>query len=160
MPRASLIVIVGPASWHNARLMTKQIFHQASAALPAAHADALAASAALRLRIQAEIQAREGWMPFSRYMEIALYEPGLGYYSGGAHKFGAAGDFITAPELSPLFAQTLAAQAVQVMAASSPEILEVGAGSGALAADLLLELERSEAVPNRYRILELSGGLR
>ncbi len=93
-------------------------------------------------------------------MELALYLPGLGYYSGGAHKFGAGGDFTTAPELTPLFAQSLAAQAAQVMAGAARQILEAGAGSGALAAELLLELERNDALPERYLILELSGELR
>jgi len=128
--------------------------------LPRPDAAALAASAAATRHIAGEIAARGGWMPFSRFMELALYAPGLGYYSGGAQKFGAAGDFITAPELTPLFAQSLAPQAAQVMAASSAEIIEVGAGSGALAAELLLALEAAEALPSRYRILELSAELR
>ncbi|MDR2787728.1 MAG: SAM-dependent methyltransferase [Candidatus Accumulibacter sp.] len=93
-------------------------------------------------------------------MEMALYTPGLGYSSGGAHKFGAAGDFITAPELTPVFAQTLAVQVRQVLAASAPHVIEVGAGSGRLAADLLLELERLDALPENYLILDLSGELR
>ena len=99
-------------------------------------------------------------MPFSRYMELALYEPGLGYYSGGARKFGAGGDFITAPELTPLFARTLATQVAEVMRRSAPQIIEAGAGSGVLATEMLLELERIEALPERYLILELSGELR
>ncbi|MDR1709030.1 MAG: SAM-dependent methyltransferase, partial [Candidatus Accumulibacter sp.] len=101
-----------------------------------------------------------GWIGFDRFMDGALYTPGLGYYAGGARKFGAAGDFITAPELTPIFAQTLAATAEEVMAASAPYIVEVGAGSGRLAADLLLELERRGALPETYRILEVSGELR
>ncbi len=130
------------------------------ASLPLADAAALAASDALCRLIRTEIAARGGWIPFSRFMELALYAPGLGYYSGGARKFGAGGDFITAPELTPLFAHTLAAQAAQVMAQSSRQILEAGAGSGALAADLLLELERQGTLPERYLILELSADLR
>ncbi len=122
--------------------------------------DARAASAALCACITGEIAAAGGWIPFARYMELALYAPGLGYYSGGARKFGAAGDFITAPELTPLFAHTLAAQAVQVMEGSAARILETGAGSGVLAAELLLELGRRGALPERYLILELSGELR
>lgn len=93
-------------------------------------------------------------------MELALYTPGMGYYSGGAPKFGAAGDFITAPELTPLFAQTLAVQAAQILRLTAPQILEAGAGNGLLAAELLLELERLDTLPERYLILELSGELR
>lgn len=93
-------------------------------------------------------------------MEMALYTPGLGYYTGGAHKFGASGDFVTAPELSPIFAKTLAVQSRQIMASSAPCLIEAGAGSGRLAADLLLELEQQDSLPERYGILELSGELR
>ena len=128
--------------------------------LPIPDADAAASSARLVAHITTKIEQAGGWIPFSRFMELALYAPGLGYYSGGARKFGGGGDFVTAPELSPLFAQTLAAQVAQVMAASAPRILEAGAGSGALAVDLLLELERRGALPERYEILELSGELR
>ncbi|HTJ97811.1 MAG TPA: SAM-dependent methyltransferase [Rhodocyclaceae bacterium] len=128
--------------------------------LPEPSAEAIAASHALQTHIAAAINAAGGWISFAQFMELALYAPGLGYYSGGAQKFGAAGDFITAPELTPLFAQTLAAQAVQVMAASKPNILEAGGGSGALATDLLLELEQRQALPEQYLILELSGELR
>ena len=128
--------------------------------LPTPDADAAASSARLAERIATEIEQVGGWIPFPRYMALALYAPGLGYYSGGARKFGGAGDFVTAPELSPLFAQALAAQVAQIMAASAPRILEAGAGSGALAAELLLELERRGALPERYDILELSGELR
>lgn len=134
--------------------------HHPMTALPLPSPDAQAASAALCRLIAAEIDAAGGWLSFARFMERALYAPGLGYYAGGAHKFGAAGDFVTAPELSPLFAQTLAAQAAQVMALSAPHIVEVGAGSGQLAADLLLELEARAALPESYAILDLSGELR
>ena len=128
--------------------------------LPQPSADALAQSARLLETIEAELAAAGGWIPFARYMELALYAPGLGYYSGGARKFGPGGDFITAPELTPLFGQALAAQVEQVMRASAPELIEVGAGTGLLAADLLLELERRDCLPERYGILELSGELR
>lgn len=128
--------------------------------LPQPSADALAQSARLLERIEAEQAAAGGWIPFARYMELALYAPGLGYYSGGARKFGPGGDFITAPELTPLFGQALAAQVEQVMRASAPALIEVGAGTGLLAADLLLELERRDSLPERYGILELSGELR
>ncbi|MFT3848267.1 MAG: SAM-dependent methyltransferase [Propionivibrio sp.] len=128
--------------------------------LPAPAPDALAFSDALKRRIAGAIEAAGGWIGFDRFMELALYAPGMGYYSGGAQKFGAAGDFVTAPEISSAFSQTLATQAVQIMALSAPRIVEVGAGSGRLAADLLLELERRDALPERYAILDLSGELR
>ncbi len=128
--------------------------------MPQPDADAAESSRRLAALIAAEIEQAGGWIPFSRFMELALYAPGLGYYSGNARKFGAAGDFVTAPELSPLFAQTLAAQVEPILAASAPHILEAGAGSGALAVGLLRELERRGALPERYDILELSGELR
>jgi SAM-dependent MidA family methyltransferase len=128
--------------------------------LPVPDADALAQSARLVALIADEIAAAGGWIPFFRYMELALYAPGLGYYSGGARKFGEGGDFITAPELTPLFGQTLAVQVAEIMRASAPEVIEVGAGSGLLAADLLLELEQRGCLPEHYGILELSGELR
>ena len=128
--------------------------------LPAPDADGLAFSAALTQRIAAEIATAGGWIGFERFMELALYAPGMGYYSGGARKFGAAGDFVTAPELSPVFSQTIGAQVAQILALSAPQIIEVGAGSGRLAADLLLELERRAALPTSYAILDLSGELR
>jgi SAM-dependent MidA family methyltransferase len=128
--------------------------------LPEPSPDALDQSARLVRSIKTAIAQVGGWIPFSRYMELALYAPGLGYYSGGARKFGPGGDFITAPELTPLFGQALAGQLVQVMRASAPVVVEAGAGTGLLAADLLLELERRDAVPQRYAILELSGELR
>ncbi|MDP1611661.1 MAG: SAM-dependent methyltransferase [Sulfuritalea sp.] len=130
------------------------------AELPAPSADARAASAALTDLIAAEIAARGGWISFARYMELALYAPGLGYYAGGSRKFGVAGDFLTAPELTPLFGQTLARQVAQILAASSPFVIEAGAGSGKLAADLLPALAALGCLPERYRILELSGELR
>ncbi|MFZ4535186.1 class I SAM-dependent methyltransferase [Propionivibrio sp.] len=128
--------------------------------LPKPDPDALAYSEALKRRIGDEIESAGGWIGFDRFMELALYAPGMGYYSGGAHKFGAAGDFVTAPEISSAFSQTLAAQAMQIMAFSAPQIIEVGAGSGRLAADMLLELEVRAALPERYSILDLSGELR
>jgi len=140
--------------------MTKQSPGAMPAPLPEPSADARAASAALCALITAEIVAAGGWIPFTRYMELALYAPGLGYYSGGSQKFGEAGDFITAPELTPLFAHALAAQVAQVLAQSAPQVLEVGAGRGIFAAQLLLELERGDCLPDRYLILELSGELR
>ena len=100
-------------------------------------------------RITAEIAARGGWISFARYMELALHEPGLGYYAGGARKFGAQGDFVTAPELGSLFGRSLARQLREF-----PRVLEIGAGSGALAEVLLNELDCE------YLILETSTELR
>lgn len=128
--------------------------------LPQPSAEALEQSSRLLALIRTAIAEAGGWIPFSRYMELALYSPGLGYYSGGARKFGPGGDFITSPELTPLFGQALAAQVEQVMRASAREVLEAGAGTGLLAADLLLELERRGCLPEHYSILEVSGELR
>src|SRR5690242_6084124 len=129
-------------------------------ALPEPTPEARAHSDRVAERIRGEITASGGWISFARYMELALYAPGLGYYSAGAKKLGRAGDFVTAPEISPLFGQTLARQMKQVLEAGFDEVLEVGAGSGALAATLLEELERSGRVPRSYLILELSADLR
>ncbi len=130
------------------------------APLPSPPPDAFAHSERLRHLILQDIAQQGGWIPFSRFMELALYAPGLGYYTAGARKFGETGDFVTAPEISPLFGRTLAHQMAEIMAHSAPEILELGAGSGKLAADLLLELERLDNLPERYSILEVSADLR
>jgi SAM-dependent MidA family methyltransferase len=129
-------------------------------ALPEPTPDARAHSERVAERIRGEIAASGGWISFARYMELALYAPGLGYYSAGAKKLGKAGDFVTAPEISPLYGQTLARQVKQILEAGLDEVLEVGAGSGALAATLLEELERSGRAPRNYFILELSADLR
>ncbi len=111
--------------------------------------------------IRAEMDGAGGALPFARFMELALYSPGLGYYSAPGEKFGEAGDFVTAPELGNLFARCLARQCAQILGPlGEADVLEAGAGSGALAADLLLELERLGCPPRRYFILELSAGLR
>lgn len=128
--------------------------------LPTPDSDALAHSERLLAQLRDTIQAADGWISFARYMELALYAPGLGYYSGGARKFGPGGDFITAPELTPLFGQALANQLAQILPASAPRVLEAGAGTGLLAADLLLQLEQLGCLPEEYAILELSGELR
>jgi SAM-dependent MidA family methyltransferase len=102
-----------------------------------------------------------GWIPFSAYMQHVLYAPGLGYYAAGARKFGADGDFVTAPEMTPLFARALAAPVADILAATATrDVVELGAGSGALAADLLATLAAKDALPGRYRILEVSPDLR
>ncbi|HUL92903.1 MAG TPA: SAM-dependent methyltransferase [Burkholderiales bacterium] len=129
-------------------------------ALPEPTPDARAHSDRVAAHVRGEIAANGGWISFARYMELALYAPGLGYYSAGAKKLGKAGDFVTAPEISPLYGQTLARQVHQIMQAGLDEVLEVGAGSGALAATLLEELERSGKAPRNYLILELSADLR
>ena len=128
--------------------------------LPTPSPEAARHSAQLCEFIRREIADRGGWISFARYMELALYAPGLGYYAAGAHKFGEAGDFVTAPELSPLFGRTLARQVAEIMASSAPSILELGAGSGKLAADMLGELERLGSLPDSYMILEVSADLR
>ena len=132
----------------------------AALSLPDPDPNAAAQSRRLCARIADEIHLAGGWIPFARYMELALYAPSLGYYSGGTEKFGGAGDFVTAPELSPLFADTLAAQVTQIMARSAGQIIEAGPGTGALAAEMLLELERRGALPEHYMLLELSAELR
>lgn len=127
--------------------------------LPEASADALAISQTLARTIAAEIADRDGWIPFSRYMELALYAPGLGYYTAGSRKFGEGGDFITAPELTPLFAQCLARQLAELLPQTAGHIVEFGAGSGRLAADLLLALHELGCEPASYSIVDLSPDL-
>jgi len=118
-------------------------------------------SARLRDHIAAEIQAAGGWLSFERFMDLALYAPGLGYYSGGAAKLGAGGDFTTAPEVSRLFGACMAVQCAEVLReASAGTVLEIGAGSGRLAADLLARLETLDQLPENYWILEVSADLR
>lgn len=135
----------------------------------------------LSQRIQSACRASDGWIRFADFMNIALYEPALGYYSGGLQKFGQKGDFITAPEVSPLFGQCLANQIAEVMRNSDrasenkvsaamagagktsddkPYVIEFGAGSGVLAADILLQLERLQSLPESYCIIELSSELK
>lgn len=128
--------------------------------LPAPSADALAHSQRVAAHLAGLIEDAGGWIPFSRFMEAALYAPGLGYYAAGATKFGAAGDFVTAPEMTPLFGRTLAHATAPALAATGGDVLELGAGSGRLAADLLGELARLGTLPPRYAILEPSADLR
>jgi SAM-dependent MidA family methyltransferase len=130
-------------------------------ALPEPTPEEQALSQRLTELIRTEITRAGGAISFARFMELALYAPGLGYYSGDKHKFGAAGDFVTAPELGPVFAQCLARQCAQILSAlPNSNILEAGAGSGALAVQLLLELERLGQLPDHYYILEISNTLR
>src|SRR5690606_28530144 len=126
-------------------------------------ADARAHSEALRGLIANEIRASEaGAIPFSRFMHLALYAPGLGYYSAGATKFGAAGDFVTAPELGPLFAACVADALAPVLQQLGPDasFLEIGGGSGAFAEVALKKFMAADALPSRYAILEPSADLR
>jgi len=130
------------------------------AALPEPSQEQVAHSRQLQKVIQAAITEQGGQIGFDQYMAMALYQPGLGYYAAGAQKFGEAGDFITSPEVSPLFAQSLARQVMQVFTElTEPVLIEFGAGSGILAADLLLELEALDALPEAYWIVELSAEL-
>ncbi|RDH87354.1 MAG: SAM-dependent methyltransferase [endosymbiont of Seepiophila jonesi] len=131
--------------------------HSSPNSLPSPDAAALAVSEQLERRIRDEMEQTGGAIPFNRFMELALYAPGLGYYVAGSRKFGEAGDFITAPEISPLFARCLARSAQQLLAEiDGGAILEFGAGSGLMAADMLAELERLDALPQRYLIMEVS----
>ena len=132
-----------------------------SLSLPQPALEEMAFSQQLQQLICNEIQQQGGSIPFDRYMELALYAPGLGYYTAGMRKFGAQGDFVTAPEISPLFSRTLAHQVKQLLdLCGGGDVLEFGAGSGRLAVDMLCELDALDALPERYLILELSPDLR
>ena len=130
--------------------------------LPTPDPDALAHSVRLSAHLRAEIAAAGGAIPFSRFMELALYAPGLGYYSAGASKFGEEGDFVTAPELGPVFAACCAEALAPVMQQVGPEglFLELGGGTGAFAEVALKRLTELDALPDRYAILEPSAQLR
>lgn len=118
-------------------------------------------SAKLEAIIREEIVS-DGPMPFSRFMERCLYAPGLGYYSAGRHKFGAAGDFVTAPELGDIFGRCLAHALIPTLRelGESADVVELGGGSGALAETVLLALAAAGHVPRRYRMLEPSADLK
>src|SRR5258706_1963362 len=128
--------------------------------LPPPTPDASAHSRELAEHIAGAIVAEGEWIPFSRYMELALYAPGLGYYAAGARKFGSDGDFVTSPEISPMFAKCFALQAAQVLKAVGGDILELGPGSGVFAADLFEALKELGEAPQRYLLLEVSPDLR
>jgi SAM-dependent MidA family methyltransferase len=134
--------------------------YNAGMSLPAPTPDALAASHSLQQLIAAEIEQLGGAMAFSRFMELALYAPRLGYYSGGASKLGASGDFTTAPEISSLFGAAVARAAAAIIAQSAPDIIEFGAGTGKLARDVLSALGGMGVAVRSYTIIELSGELR
>lgn len=130
--------------------------------LPPPDADAQSHSAHLREVIQEQVIAAGGHLPFWKFMELALYAPGLGYYSAGAHKFGPGGDFTTAPERSPLFSACVADALTPVLQQLGPEamFMEIGGGSGAFAETCLAKLLANDALPARYAILEPSADLR
>ncbi len=128
--------------------------------LPPPHPDAVRHSQRLMMMMREAMNEAGGVIPFVEFMNQALYAPGLGYYSAGVRKFGADGDFITAPEISPLFSQCVARQCQQVLATfDQPVILEFGAGSGIMAAEILKELDRLNCLPTQYLILEISADL-
>jgi SAM-dependent MidA family methyltransferase len=118
----------------------------------------------LSQKIMAEIASNGGWIPFSRYMEMALYEPGMGYYSAGAHKLGTGGDFMTAPELSPLFGAAIVETLLPILEALQSQglptqILEFGAGTGKLAQSILSRLHELDFILDHYDIIEISPDL-
>lgn len=118
-------------------------------------------SEAMLERLRSEISLAGGYLSFARFMELALYAPGLGYYSAGSHKLGKKGDFVTAPEISPLFAKCLARQFARILTTLPyGDILEIGAGAGTFAKDAILELEQLQTLPGHYYILETSAELR
>ena len=134
--------------------------HRPAPSLPEPDAAARAHSARVVAGVRAELDAAGGWMPLADYLQYVLYAPGLGYYAAGARKFGAAGDFVTAPEMTPLFGAALAVQVDAILAATAGrEIVEFGAGTGRLAADLLIALDARGALPSRYAIVEVSPDL-
>ena len=128
--------------------------------MPPPDADALMHSEACAAHIRAEIAKAKGWMSFAQFMDLALYAPGLGYYAAGARKFGAAGDFVTAPEISSLFGQCIARSIAATIMTTQGDVLELGPGSGKLACDVLLALDRLGALPKHYFLLEVSADLR
>lgn len=145
----------------SANSYTEQLYQSArdSKNLPAPGDLAQQHSEKLIALIKSEIDKKGGVISFQRYMELALYAPGLGYYAAGSIKLGEEGDFITAPEISPLFSQALA-NAILPIIDSQQIILEVGAGRGRMAADILVYLKQQNKLPKEYWILELSADLR
>lgn len=117
-------------------------------------------SAKLEALIVEKIQTSGGKITFADYMQTCLYQPGLGYYSAGLSKIGAAGDFVTAPEISPLFSQAVARHIADVLTQSGGDCLEFGAGSGKMAGDILLQLAHWQCLPGHYYIIEASADLR
>ncbi len=142
---------------HTERLQHQ--LHRLNPRLPVPPAEAIAHSERLQAHLASQMKTAP--LPFSAFMADLLYAPGLGYYSAGATKLGAGGDFVTAPEISPLFSHCLARQCADVLQSiSGGELLEFGAGRGVMARDILLELARLGLLPNRYLIVEVSADLR
>lgn len=131
-----------------------------SSHLPTLDASAQQHCDCVTAHIQQQIRQRGGWISFADYMHMALYTPHLGYYSGDASKFGRTGDFVTAPEISPLFASALANQLSQVLHRTGGSVLELGAGTGKLAIGVLQKLHALDQLPEHYYILEVSANLR
>ena len=127
--------------------------------LPALDPEERRHSEAVAALVRTELADAGGWLSFERFMELVLYAPGLGYYSAGSRKLGRDGDFVTAPEMSELFGRCVAAQCAPVLRATGGEILELGAGTGSLAAAILAALDVQGVLPERYAILEVSGDL-
>ncbi|MEE9574712.1 MAG: SAM-dependent methyltransferase, partial [Gammaproteobacteria bacterium] len=133
----------------------------ANSILPSPDEFALKLSESLQEKIRLAIINNGGSISFEHYMQMALYEPGLGYYSAGSSKFGEQGDFVTAPEISPLFSRCIARQCQQVLSEiSSSSIFELGPGTGTMAIDIMRELERNNSLPETYYLLEPSADLR
>ena len=130
------------------------------APLPEPDADARAHSGRVRAAVADAIAQAGGFLPLERYLQLVLYAPGLGYYVAGTRKFGRDGDFVTAPELTPLFGAALARQVGEILGAGGGDVVELGAGSGALAADLLLALAEADRLPASYVIVDVSPELR
>ena len=128
--------------------------------LPPPPPEAVAHSRKLAEHIARAIAAEGDWIAFSRFMELALYAPGLGYYAAGARKFGPEGDFVTSPEISPMFSKCIGLQAGQVLQRVGGDVLELGPGSGVMAADLFESLKEQGVLPERYLLLEVSPDLR
>jgi len=134
---------------------------RSNSTLPIPDEFALKLSESLQEKIRLAIINNGGSISFEQYMQMALYEPGLGYYSAGSSKFGEQGDFVTAPEISPLFSRCIARQCQQVLSEiSSSDIFELGPGTGTMAIDIMRELKRNNSLPETYYLLEPSADLR
>src|SRR3984957_15674466 len=127
--------------------------------LPPLQADEAQHGVLVLQAVRDAIATHDGWLAFDDYLRLVLYAPGLGYYSAGSAKIGSGGDFVTAPEISDLFSRCVARQCAQVLSITGGEILELGAGTGRMAAAVLESLAATEVLPERYSILEVSADL-